>query len=246
MEFKHINDVWEYLDQFKTVDELEEAFGEIPSKFGSFDITNKDTIKEDGWIEVCNSYWDGNIGEYEYDYHTIEVVGFPEKRTWFEVWILGYDNYEHVTDFESLVGEYDTKKEAFAIAEKIHSLEDAFSKEDCDRIRESLTLDKVCVVVEEVQDDGINCTEAIDSTEVTVFSIKKESTKEMSEWIMTPHQKRWLEKIIEDHYIMADHDRICAFGAPNAKAAEVHFAAAAEHIRFADELSKLLEEHKED
>lgn len=68
----------------------------------------------------------------------------------------------------------------------------------------------------------------------------------MPDWIMTPHQKRWLEKIIEDHYIMADHDRICAFGAPDAEVAERHFAVALEHMRFADELSKLLEEHKED
>lgn len=174
MEFKHINDVWEYLDQFKTVDELEEAFGEIPSKFGSFDIINKSTIEEDGRIEICNSYWDDNVGDYEYDYHTIEVevVGLPNKQTWFEVWLLGYDIFGYSTDFEEFVGEYATKEEAFAKAETIHSLEDVFSKEDCDLVRQSLTLDKVCVVVEEVQDDMFDGVEAIDSTEFTVFSIR--------------------------------------------------------------------------
>lgn len=172
MKFKHINDVWEYLDQFKTVDELEEAFDEIPSKFGSFDIINKSTIEEDKRIEICNSYWDDNVGSYEYDYHTIEVTGLPDKQTWFEVWLLGYDTYGYTSDFEELVGEYATKEEAFAKAETIHSLEDVFSREDCDEIRASLTLDKVCVVVEEVQDDIFNGIEAVDSTEFTVFSIR--------------------------------------------------------------------------
>lgn len=73
---KHINDVWNFLDQYHTVEELEEAFGEIPSKFGSFDITNRTTYKEEGFIEICNSYWDIEMLDYEYDYHTIELEEF--------------------------------------------------------------------------------------------------------------------------------------------------------------------------
>ena len=73
---KHINDVWNFLDQYHTVEELEEAFGEIPSKFGSFDIINKRTVEEDGFIEICNSYWDIEMLDYEYDYHTIELEDF--------------------------------------------------------------------------------------------------------------------------------------------------------------------------
>jgi len=73
MEFKHINDCWDYLDQFKTKDELEEAFGEIPSKFGSFDIVNINTYKEDGCFEICNSYWDKDVGDYDYDYHCVNL-----------------------------------------------------------------------------------------------------------------------------------------------------------------------------
>lgn len=170
MEFKHINDVWEYLDQFKTVEELEEAFGEIPSKFGGFDIINYNTIEEDERIEICNSYWDNNMGSYDYAYHTIEVDGLPDKQTWFEVWLLGYDMYGYSTDFEEFVCQYDTKEEAFARAETIYCLEDVFNKEDCAEVRASLTLDKICVVVEEVQDDIFNGIEAVETTEFTVFS----------------------------------------------------------------------------
>ena len=70
---KHINDVWEFLDQFKTKEELEKAFGEIPNKFGCFEIINTKTYKEDGYFEICNSYWDERIGDYDYDYHYVEV-----------------------------------------------------------------------------------------------------------------------------------------------------------------------------
>jgi len=71
---KHISEVWNYLDQFHTIDELEEAFGEIPNKFGSFEITNLKTYEEDGCFEICNSYWDEQLGDYEYDYHCVDLV----------------------------------------------------------------------------------------------------------------------------------------------------------------------------
>jgi len=70
---KHISEVWEFLDQFKTKEELEKAFGEIQNKFGSFEITNLSTAKEDGYFEICNSYWDENLGDYDYDYHCVEI-----------------------------------------------------------------------------------------------------------------------------------------------------------------------------
>lgn len=70
---KHINEVWEFLDNFHTKKDLEKAFGEIPSKFGSFEIVNTQTYEEDGYFEICNSYWDENVGDYDYDYHTVEV-----------------------------------------------------------------------------------------------------------------------------------------------------------------------------
>ena len=70
---KHISEVWEFLDNFHTKKDLEKAFGEIPSKFGSFEIVNTQTYEEDGYFEICNSYWDENVGDYDYDYHTVEV-----------------------------------------------------------------------------------------------------------------------------------------------------------------------------
>lgn len=73
VKFDHISKVWDFLDMFKTVEELEEAFNEIPSKFGGFDIINRSTCEKEGMIEICNSYWDESVGDYDYDYHTIEI-----------------------------------------------------------------------------------------------------------------------------------------------------------------------------
>lgn len=70
---KHINDVWEFLDQFTTIETLEEAFGEIPNKFGSFEIINLETYLQDGIIEICNLYWDDPLGDYDEVYHSIKI-----------------------------------------------------------------------------------------------------------------------------------------------------------------------------
>jgi len=68
----HISEVWKYLCQFKTKEELEKAFETLPyKKWGSFDITNLSTYEQDGFFEICNSYWDENLGEYQYDYHCV-------------------------------------------------------------------------------------------------------------------------------------------------------------------------------
>lgn len=68
----HIKDVWEFIDNYDTEEDLEKAFREIPSKFGSFEIVNKRTYKEDGYFEICHSYWDENLEYYNYVYHTID------------------------------------------------------------------------------------------------------------------------------------------------------------------------------
>ena len=72
--FNHINNVWNYLDQFHSINDLEIAFGNIPSKYGSFEIVNKDTYKEDGYFEICNSYWSNQYNDYQYDYHCIKIL----------------------------------------------------------------------------------------------------------------------------------------------------------------------------
>ena len=71
--FKHIGEVYDFFDTFNTPEELERAFDEVPAKFGAFDITNMTTCKKEGFIEICNTYYDKNIGDYEYDYHTVLI-----------------------------------------------------------------------------------------------------------------------------------------------------------------------------
>ena len=130
-EMLHINDVWNYLDQFNTVAELEEAFGNIPTKFGYFEITNMSTYKEDGDVEICNSYWNDDVSGYEYDYHTIEVqVEDTDREVRYEVWALGYDKDGWCTDIEEFIDEFDTADEAIAFAKTIQSGDDVF-EEDC-------------------------------------------------------------------------------------------------------------------
>lgn len=79
-ECNHIDEIWDYLDQFKTKEELEEAFGDIPSKFGSFEIVNWKTYKEEGYFELCNSYWDKNTNDFDYDYHCIYFKNEEDEK----------------------------------------------------------------------------------------------------------------------------------------------------------------------
>jgi hypothetical protein len=85
MEFKHIDDVWTYWDNIKlsanareSVAILDKACGEIPSKFGGFEVVNVSTAEEERMLEICNSYWNTNYMDYDYDYHTIFL---PEEKT---------------------------------------------------------------------------------------------------------------------------------------------------------------------
>lgn len=94
-----------------------------------------------------------------------------DKQTWFEVWLLGYDKYGYSTDFDAFVDEFDTEEAAMKKAETIHSLEDVFSKEECEEIRKCGVVDKVCVVVEEVYTDPLGFITSVNSVELTVFSI---------------------------------------------------------------------------
>lgn len=72
-QFEHISEVYEFFDGFKTPEALERAFEEVPAKFGAFDITNRTTYEKEGFIEICNTYFDKNIGDYDYDYHTVLI-----------------------------------------------------------------------------------------------------------------------------------------------------------------------------
>ncbi len=73
MKFNHIKDIWNYLDNFKTPDELKKAFENIPYQFGDFSITNEDTYKDDEYIVINNHYYDNCLNEYEDDFHCIDI-----------------------------------------------------------------------------------------------------------------------------------------------------------------------------
>ena len=76
----YIDEIWDYLSQFKTKTELEEAFEDIPSKFGSFEIVNLQTYEEEGYFELCNSYWNKNTNEYDYDYHCVYFKNKEDEK----------------------------------------------------------------------------------------------------------------------------------------------------------------------
>ena len=70
-DFDHISKCWQYLDQFKTLEELEDHLEDLPLKFGTFDITNEETAEQEGFAEVRNTYWDDNMCDWDYAYHTV-------------------------------------------------------------------------------------------------------------------------------------------------------------------------------
>ena len=56
---KHISEVWALLEKCKTEEELEEAIGEIPNKFGNFSY---ERIDEDT-VRVTNFYYDEGMDD---------------------------------------------------------------------------------------------------------------------------------------------------------------------------------------
>ena len=82
-EFKHIEEVWDYLSQYKTLKGLKMAISNIPSRFGSFEIRNEKEYKEDNCFEIINTYYDKNIDDYDYSRRCFVI---DEER-------LDYDNY---------------------------------------------------------------------------------------------------------------------------------------------------------
>lgn len=56
LEFNHVGDIWDTLEQCETREEIEDVLDEIPRKFG---IWFCDKI-DDGVVEVTNQWWDDN------------------------------------------------------------------------------------------------------------------------------------------------------------------------------------------
>lgn len=69
IEFKHVNDIWDLLEQCETVDQISDVLDEIPSKFG---IWFYDVIDE-GVIEVTNQWWDDNQEDMMVESQRFEV-----------------------------------------------------------------------------------------------------------------------------------------------------------------------------
>ena len=66
---KHISEVWALLEKCKTEEELEDAIGKIPNKFGIFtyERTDEDTIT------VTNDYYDKSLDDYFYEEVDLDI-----------------------------------------------------------------------------------------------------------------------------------------------------------------------------
>lgn len=53
-EFKHVNDIWDTIEQCETLEEIEDVLDEIPRKFGTWFCDKIDN----GVVEVTNQWWD--------------------------------------------------------------------------------------------------------------------------------------------------------------------------------------------
>lgn len=73
---KHISEVWNLLEKCKTEEELDEAIGEIPNKFGVFtyERKNKNTVT------VTQDYYDKNLDEYMWDKVDIDIPEVEEDK----------------------------------------------------------------------------------------------------------------------------------------------------------------------
>lgn len=72
---KHISEVWNYLREAKTKDELEERIGDIPNKFGDWDIEKT----EDGRCRVINYYYDELCENWDEDCEDLDIM-FEEEE----------------------------------------------------------------------------------------------------------------------------------------------------------------------
>lgn len=69
IEFNHVNDIWDLLEQCETEDQISDVLDEIPRKFGTwfYDIIDK------GVIEVTNQWWDDNQEDMMVESQRFEV-----------------------------------------------------------------------------------------------------------------------------------------------------------------------------
>lgn len=91
------------------------------------------------------------------------------KKTWFEVWAIGYSASGEISDAEEFLGEFATKEEAVEQAKKFDSINQIY---DADTIENYLDLDMYFEInVEEVQSTA-GGTEAVDSDTIGIVRVK--------------------------------------------------------------------------
>lgn len=69
MKFKHVDEIWEALEECKTAEEVYDILDNIPAKFGTWWA---DVVGE-GELEVTNQWWDENQEDMMTENQTFEI-----------------------------------------------------------------------------------------------------------------------------------------------------------------------------
>ncbi len=60
MEFNHVNDIWDTIEQCETREQIEDVLDNIPRKFGEWWVDQTDELDGVIELEVTNQWWDDN------------------------------------------------------------------------------------------------------------------------------------------------------------------------------------------
>lgn len=69
MIFNHIREVWNYLEQAENYADLLSRIGDIPNKFGSWDVERNDN----GQCIVTNTYYDKACDEWQEESEDLDI-----------------------------------------------------------------------------------------------------------------------------------------------------------------------------
>lgn len=69
MEFKHINDCWNYLREAKDYNDLIKRCGDIPNRFGTWDVEPNEYHE----ARVINSYYDETFQNWDQDIEDFDI-----------------------------------------------------------------------------------------------------------------------------------------------------------------------------
>lgn len=68
--FKHVNDIWEALEDCETATQIYDILGNIPTKFGTWWAD----VVAAGELEVTNQWWDKNQQDMMTESQTFEII----------------------------------------------------------------------------------------------------------------------------------------------------------------------------